>query len=131
MFRGRAAAKLAGSAPLHPWEQFADCPHENLVDPGRVHLDPFGNVHMCQGITLGNFYQTPLKKLFASYNPAAHPITGPLLAGGPAELVRRYGLEHADAYADACHLCYQARSALRPRFPETLGPDAIYGIGLN
>ena len=49
-------------------------------------------------------------------------------SGGPAELVRRYDLPHDDAYVDACHLCYEARAALRERFPESLGPPQVYGL---
>jgi hypothetical protein len=42
-------------------------------------------------------------------------------------LVREFELPHEEAYADACHLCYRARVALRPRLPETLAPDQMYG----
>jgi hypothetical protein len=55
-------------------------------------------------------------------------VIGPLLAGGPAELVRRYDLPREECYADACHLCYEARRALRDRFPEILTPDQMYGV---
>jgi hypothetical protein len=127
MYRGRAAVKLAGSATHHPWEEFTECPYENLVDPGRLHLDPFGFVHICQGISLGNIHQTPLAEICAAYDPDDYPITAPLLRGGPAELVRHYGLPHADAYADACHLCYESRRYLRARFTELLVPDSMYG----
>ena len=61
------------------------------------------------------------------YDPQVHPIVGPLLAGGPAALVERYELPHEPRYADACHLCDHARRQLRPRFPELLTPDAMYG----
>lgn len=128
MYRGRAAVKLAGRAPGQPWEQFNECPHEDLREPGRVHVDPFGNVQVCQGITIGNLFETPLAELCAGYKPDEHPIAGPLLAGGPAELARRYGLTPRERYADACHLCYQTRLALRPRFAESLGPDGVYGV---
>lgn len=127
MYRGRAAQKLAPSATQRPWAGFTECPHEDLREPGRVHVDPFGNVHLCQGISLGNMFQTPLSEICARYDPDTHPIAGPLLAGGPAELVRRYGLPHASGYADACHICDEARRALRPRFPEILAPDQMYG----
>jgi hypothetical protein len=33
-----------------------------------------------------------------------------------------------DAYADACHFCYEVRRALRARFPEVLKPDPMYGV---
>jgi hypothetical protein len=53
-----------------------------------------------------------------------------LLSGGPANLVRHFDLPHQEQYADACHLCYETRLALRERFPEYLGPDQVYGVGL-
>ncbi len=128
MFRGRAAEKLAPGAPHHPWQIFTACPYEDLRDPGRAHIDPLGNVHLCQGISLGNLFRTPLAEICARYEPDTHPITGPLLHGGPAELVRRYGVSPDEAYADACHLCYETRLTLRQRFPEILTPDQVYGL---
>ena len=127
MFRGRAALKLAPGVPGHPWTQFTACTGENLRDPSRVHLDPFGNLHICQGIIIGNLFHTPLAGICATFDPDTHPIVGPLLAGGPVELVNRNELPHQDCYADACHLCDAARLALRARFPEALGPEQIYG----
>jgi hypothetical protein len=62
-----------------------------------------------------------------SRHPDAHPVIGPLLAGGPAELARRYGLTPKEGYADACHLCYETRLALCERFPDVLTPDQMYG----
>jgi hypothetical protein len=88
-------------------------------------------VHICQGISLGNVFETPLKDLCESYDAEAHPICGPLLAGGPVALVSEYAVPHEDAYADACHLCYEARRRLRERFPEILKPDQMYGDGLE
>jgi MoaA/NifB/PqqE/SkfB family radical SAM enzyme len=128
MYRGRAAAKLAARASPRAWREFAACPHEDLRDPGRVHLDPFGNVHICQGISLGNIFRTPLREICDTYDPDAHPVAGPLLRGGPAELVRQYGLPLEGDYADACHLCDTARRALRTRFPDVLTPDQMYGL---
>ena len=81
----------------------------------------------CQGISLGNVFRTPLKEICAAYDADSHPITGPLLHGGSAELVRGYGLSHHGSYADACHLCYEARRALRGRFSEILTPGQMYG----
>jgi hypothetical protein len=127
MFRGRAAELLSAGRPRRAWESFTTCPHENLRDPGRVHVDPFGYVHLCQGIAIGNLFQTPLREICAGFDPDAHPIVGPLLAGGPAGLAERYGLPREAGYADACHLCYEMRKALRGRFPEILAPDGMYG----
>jgi MoaA/NifB/PqqE/SkfB family radical SAM enzyme len=127
MHRGRAAVKLAASAAKTPWECLETCPFEDLREPGRVHVDPLGNVHICQGISLGNVFREPLDRICGAYVPERHPITGPLLEGGPAALVRRYALRHGDSYADACHLCYETRAALRGRFPEILAPGQVYG----
>ncbi len=130
MYRGRAAVKLSGQARQYPWSQFTRCPCEDLREPGRVHVDPLGNLHVCQGIVIGNLFQTPLKEICRQYDPDAHPISGPLLRGGPVELVKDYGLFHREAYADACHLCYEARLLLRDRFPQILAPNQVYGVGL-
>jgi MoaA/NifB/PqqE/SkfB family radical SAM enzyme len=129
MYRGRAARKLATQVPEpRPWKELQECPHEDLRNPGRVHVDPSGNVHVCQGISLGNLFRMALREICASYEADSHPIIGPLLRGGPAELVRHYELPHKESYADACHLCYEARLALRETFPEILTPDQMYGV---
>lgn len=126
-FRGRAAVTLAAEAPKHPWYTYSACPYEDLRDPGRIHVDPAGNVHICQGILIGNAYAEGLPRICREYDPDAHPVTGPLLAGGPAELIDRFQLPLQGEYADACHLCYNARRVLRSRLPEVLGPAAFYG----
>jgi hypothetical protein len=128
MYRGRAAVKLVEKAPHKPWLSFNECPHEDLIDPGRVHLDPLGNLHLCQGIVMGNLYREPLKQIVAAYDPYHTPVISTLLAGGPAALITQHDLPHQEAYADACHLCYEARLALRQRYPETLAPDQVYGV---
>jgi len=127
MYRGRAARKPVSRPALQPWEKFTACPRQDLRESGRIHLDPLGHLHICQGISIGNVFQHPLHDLCASYDPDAHPICGPLLAGGPVALVETYHLSHEPAYADACHLCYEARLQLRARFPEILTPDQMYG----
>lgn len=128
MYRGRAAEKLSGLVEQHPWTQFTQCPHEDIEEPGRIHLDPLGHLHLCQGISIGNLFQTPLIEVCRSYDPRQHPVLGPLLEKGPVGLVERYSLPHRDQYADACHMCYEARLALRSRFPDFLTPDQMYGV---
>jgi MoaA/NifB/PqqE/SkfB family radical SAM enzyme len=127
-FKGRAVEKLTDGLPRKPWTEFEECMDEDFASPGRVHIDPFGYVHLCQGIALGNMKKTPLHDLIADYDPNAHPICAPLLKGGPAELVKKYDVEHEADYIDACHLCYSARLKLRDRFPEFLAPDVVYGV---
>ncbi len=128
MFRGRAADKLAPKSKKYAWTRFTTCPFENLRNPGRVHIDPMGNVHVCQGLTIGNLFRVPLKTLCENYVPDAHPVIGPLLKGGPVELAKRYGVTHRRLYSDACHLCYETRKKLRKQFPMCLTPDQMYGV---
>jgi MoaA/NifB/PqqE/SkfB family radical SAM enzyme len=128
MCRGRATRTLIERFSLHPWETFDECRFENLVDPGRIHIDPLGHIHICQGISIGNLFQNSLAEICKTYDPDTHPIVGPILDGGPAELVRHYDLPLRERYVDACHLCYLAREMLRPQFPEILAPDQMYGV---
>jgi len=71
--RGRAALRLAGQVRLQPWQQFTACPYEDLADPGRVHVDGAGYVHLCQGLAMGRIDARPLDELVAAYRPQAHP----------------------------------------------------------
>jgi hypothetical protein len=128
MHRGRAVEKLLEGLPRRSWKEFEECPYEDLRDPRRVHVDQPGHVHICQGISIGNIFQSELVRICEGYEPESNPITGPLLEGGPAELVRQYGVDHEESYVDACHLCYVARVKLRNRFPEILTPDQMYGV---
>ena len=127
MYRGRAAEKLTGDLPGQSWKNFDSCPYEELADPGRIHLDPLGNLQVCQGIIIGNMFERPLKRILAEYDPVNHPIVGPLLEGGPAELVNYHSLNPDSEFVDACHLCYSARVSLRPHLAAVLGPDQMYG----
>jgi hypothetical protein len=127
LFRGRAAALLASRVKPTPGQQFTHCPWEDLRHPQRVHVDPFGHMHICQGISIGNLLERPLQEILEDFRPDEHPILGPLLEGGPAELARRFGILGEDGYADHCHLCYETRRALRSLFPEVLAPGQMYG----
>jgi len=127
-FRGRAVAKLTDGLSVRPWEELVQCPYENLTTPERLHVDAFGNAHICQGLSIGNVWQKPLTEIMNEYDPDAHPICGLLIRGGPARLVREYRISHEDAYVDECHLCYATRLALIQRFPEYLTPPQVYGL---
>jgi hypothetical protein len=128
MYRGRAAVKLVPKVPLYSSQLFTSCPHEDLADPGRVHLDPLGNIHICQGMSIGNIFTSTLKVICTNYDPNTHPIIGPLFEGGPVRLANIYDLPHEEAYADACHMCFETRKSLRYRFPDILGPDQMYCV---
>jgi hypothetical protein len=128
LFKGRAAEKLTAGLPVRPHEELTTCPHEDLLSPERVHVDAYGNVHVCQGLSVGNVWEMPLRDLVRSYDAHQHPITGPLLRGGPIQLAREHGLRMNDGYVDECHLCYAARKLLLPRFPQYLAPKEAYGL---
>ena len=127
-FRGRAVEKLTAGLPLRSWEEFTECPYEDLESPSRVHLDSFGNVHICQGLSMGNCWETPLSELVKSYRATSHPVCDPLVKGGPAALAREYRGNHSDGFVDACHFCYLLRLALLDRFPRYLAPRQVYGL---
>lgn len=127
LFKGRPAEKLVQGLPRKPWKTFNKCLDEDFANQKRVHIDPFGYVHVCQGIAIGNMKNEPLHELFKRFNPYEHPICGPILKGGPAELVRTYHVQHEKSYVDECHLCYLTRLKLRKMFPEILTPDQMYG----
>ncbi len=127
-FRGRAAARLTSGLPRRRSAELTTCPYEELVDPTRVHIDPLGYVHLCQGLTMGNLFETPLPEMLGSYDARRHPICGPLLSGGPAALASAYDLPHGDSYVEECHMCYEMRDRLRVRFPEYAGPAEMYGV---
>jgi hypothetical protein len=129
MFRGRAVDKLTPGLARRPAATFTTCPHEKLDAPTRVHVDPLGFVHVCQGITIGNVFETPLRAIVRRYAPASHPIVGPLLRGGPCELAHALEFDSAatdGGYVDACHLCFLARRAARSRGLAHLEPAIVY-----
>ena len=128
LFKGRAAEKLVEGLPRKTWTEFDKCLDEDFSNQGRIHIDPFGYVHVCQGITIGNMKQTPLPKLLIDFDPETHPICGPILRGGPAELVREYRVKHEEKYVDECHLCYSTRLNLRKKFPDVLAPNQMYEL---
>ena len=128
LFKGRAAEKLTAGLPLRDSKEFTTCPHEDLLSPERVHVDAYGNVHLCQGLSIGNIWERPLRDLVRRYDGHKHPVAGPLLRGGPVSLVREHGLAMNDSYVDECHLCYMARKLLLPRFPQYLAPKEVYGL---
>lgn len=128
MFRGRAVEKLVEGLPRRPWEEFIECPYEDLREPKRVHLDPYGNIHLCQGLSMGNMWKIPLSMLVKNYNADAHPICRSLVKGGPVLLAKEYDVKHEEKYVDACHFCYLLRLSLIDKFPQYLAPRQVYGL---
>jgi hypothetical protein len=128
MFRGRAVDRLAQGLAGRQWQTLTECPYEELEDPTRIHLDPYGHVQLCQGISIGNVWDTPIRKLMEHYRAADHPICDPLVEGGPHELASVHGFDPEDRYVDECHLCFETRRSLLHRFPDELAPRQVYGV---
>ena len=128
MFRGRATETLTEGLPTRHWSEFTECPYENLENPQRVHLDAYGHVHICQGISMGNIWKIPLSELSTTYEAKSHPICGPLIKGGPAQLARENTLFEEEEFIDHCHACFMTRKALLDKYPEYLAPKQVYGL---
>ena len=126
-FRGRASEKVAPEHCMKDPMQLKSCP-EDLDRPSRVHIDPLGLVHVCQGLVVGDVRSQRLADIVNGYDCSENPVIAALVEGGPAALVSRFELElPIERFADDCHLCYVAREMLRAKYPLDLGPDAMYG----
>ena len=137
MFKGRAAAELApepGGCRARPAAARTSSPparYEDFAAPGRAHVGCDGELQLCQGISAGNVWTSGLAGLLATFDAPRMPVIAEILRGGPWELARAHGIEPARArYADACHLCFETRTALRAGglFPEALAPAQAYGV---
>lgn len=128
LFKGRAAEKLTAGLPVRECNELTTCPHEDLLNPERVHVDAYGNVHLCQGLSMGNIWEKPLRDVIRHYGAQTHAIVGPLIRGGPIGLAKEHGLATSDSYVDECHLCYTTRKQLLPQFPQSLAPKEAYGL---
>ncbi|MFH1852909.1 MAG: radical SAM protein [Candidatus Neomarinimicrobiota bacterium] len=128
IFRGRAVEKLSQGLPTRPAGELTTCPFEDLENPGRVHLDAFGHLHLCQGLSMGNIWKTPLSELVKNYSADRHPVCAPLLAGGPQRLAQAHSLDSTGGYIAECHYCYEVRKQLLDKYPDYLAPRQVYGV---
>ncbi len=128
LFKGRAVEKLTDGLPTKPPDIFCECTHEELIAPKRIHVDSFGNVQVCQGLSIGNMWEKPFSEIITEYDAATHPICRPLSRGGPAELAKTYNVELDGEFVDECHYCYLIRRSLIEKFPEYLAPRQVYGL---
>lgn len=100
LFKGRAAEMLTAGLPRRCCDELTACSHEELAEPERVHVDCYGNVHICQGLSMGNMWEKPLSDLVREYDARRHPICGPLLRGGPFALAKEHGVDLEGDYVD-------------------------------
>ena len=127
-FRGRAVEKLTKDLPTRSWNELRECPYEDLDSLSRIHVDSYGNVMVCQGISIGNMWKTDLSELIINYDATIHPVCGPLLQEGPAALAKALGVTPEAGYIDECHFCYLVRRAVIDTFPDYLVPKQVYGL---
>jgi hypothetical protein len=128
LLKGRAVEKLVDGLATKPVEQLIECKYEELDNPKRVHIDCFGSVQVCQGISIGNLWEVPLSKIIKNYHAQDHPICGPLLEGGPYKLAVQSKIDSSKGFVDECHFCYTVRNQLLNKYPEQLTPLQVYGI---
>ena len=128
IFRGRAIEKLADELPTRPARELITCPYEDLANPTRVHLDSYGHLHLCQGLSMGNIWETPLSELVKNHSVKNHAVCAPLVAGGPHQLAIDNGIDTDGHYIEECHYCYEVRKQLLDKYPEFLTPPQVYGI---
>ena len=120
--------KLLGDLPRRDYSEFKECGKEELINPGRFHLDPQGNLHVCQGIVVGNIFTQDLKDIVDNYNPQQHPVLGPIIKGGPALLAEKENTDTSSGYVDQCHLCFETRRSLLDKYPDYITPKQVYGV---
>ncbi|UCC92751.1 MAG: hypothetical protein JSW25_08820, partial [Thermoplasmata archaeon] len=129
MLRGRAAHEMVNGMEVRHVSAFTECPFEELERPTRLHVDPYGNAHICQGILAGNVWESSLAQIVQGYEPHEHPVVGPLIAGGPNALAEGTGIGTGSHFASECHACYEIRRTLREDtfYRRVLGPNQVYG----
>ncbi|MBU7009202.1 MAG: radical SAM protein [Theionarchaea archaeon] len=102
---------------------------KDLGDPRTFEIDPFGNVLLCPGLSVGNAKEQQLSDIIKTYDPSKIPVLDKLKKGGPKELLKE-AVEKGytpGEYVDVCHLCYEVRKFLRKDYPN-LTPDVCYGL---
>ncbi len=103
LFKGRAADNLTEGLPTRPTDDFTECTREELVAPSRVHVDSYGHVYVCQGVSIGNLWERPFSEIIRRHDAASHSICGPLVKGGPLELARAHRVMPDGPFVDECH----------------------------
>lgn len=93
--------------------------------------EPGGWITKGCGIAIGNVHRQDLIEMLERYDANSHPIFSVLLREGPlglARMAQEYGYVLKEDYADKCHLCHEARQALKPHYDGVLQPDQHYSI---
>ncbi len=135
IFIGRAADRFGdefsagrgiptGPCTAVPWWIGGDIASTDLLI-----LEPGGYLTKGCGIAIGNVYTQDVVEMVEKYDAYSHPVFSVLLKDGPvglAKMAEAHGYRMKDDYADKCHLCHEARQALKPFFDDVLKPDQHY-----
>lgn len=96
----------------------------------ELHVDPHGNLQTNCGIILGSIAAVTPAELLARGPQKANPFVELVSAEGAMGLARfardHHGFVIPAAAVQNCELCYLARTALRPHYPEVFGPAEVY-----
>ena len=134
-FKGRAAHALAPSVaagrgvPVEVCDTVPWWSNGSQSTAELLALDPDGYISKECGIVIGNVEQQSMANILNSFNAGHHPILSTLINEGPLGLARaagELGYVMKMDYADKCHLCQEAREALRVKYPEYLAPAQQY-----
>ncbi|MCL5996200.1 MAG: radical SAM protein [Chloroflexi bacterium] len=135
LFKGRAAHTLApevaGGRGI-PAEVCAEVPWWHNGSQRTLQLlglDPHGYLSKECGIAIGNVATDSVQHILETFDAERHPILSTLITTGPLGLAREaqaQGYTLKRDYADKCHLCQEAREALRGKYPQYLVPEQQY-----
>ena len=96
MYRGRAAVKLSATRGQPSLGRIRLPVHTKICASRDASISiRWAICTSVRELSIGNVFEKPLKQICEEYDADAHPICGPLLAGGPAALVTEYNLPHA------------------------------------
>lgn len=109
----------------------ACCLGENgPFDPRMIWIDPYANVMICYGLTIGSLHRSTLAEILAEYDPLSHPLLRSLAQHGPKGLYALAGQlgvsPGSGPFSGECDLCFHSRRALRGHYPEILVPRECY-----
>jgi hypothetical protein len=134
-FKGRAAHRLAPHVANGRGIPYVVCERVPWWTNGSqsttelLGLNPEGYLSKECGIAIGNVRIQTVEEILSTFDAECHPILSTLIHRGPIVLAKEaeeIGYVMKTDYADKCHLCQEAREALRSRYPQYLVPVQQY-----
>lgn len=113
----------SGNCPVPFWIE------GDLENPETIEIDSEGNVTLCPGICIGNTNIQSLTEIICNYKIDKHPILSIIWKEGPIgllEIAKAQGFQQNQQFVNECHLCYELRKFLQPKYPLFLAPKYCY-----